>query len=160
MVSALSLGLLNYLVYFADHIESTSEQKISPDSTVIEAVNDLFYDYHIQKKYIKVIGHQVKVIIPSRFHFVPFYRSLVNELQTIDASILSCEERVREKSITIRINRHQKPALHLILYKRSSLSEIAGSVAIIVDDFGYVYNETVRDFLFFPTLLPFPYCPV
>ncbi|MBD3377082.1 hypothetical protein GF406_18785 [candidate division KSB1 bacterium] len=149
-ISALSLGIMNYLVYSEHRNEPAAEQEITPDATVMEVINDLLYDYHIQKKYIQIKDHQIKVIIPSRFRFVSFYRSLQQDLQSIDADIQSCKERVREKNITIRIRRHQKPALELVLNKRSSLSEVVGSVAIIVDDFGYVYNETVREFIFFP----------
>jgi polysaccharide deacetylase 2 family uncharacterized protein YibQ len=50
-------------------------------------------------------------------------------------------------------------ALKVILYQRESMTAVTGQVAIIIDDFGYAYNDLVRKFLFFPKPLTISIIP-
>jgi hypothetical protein len=119
----------------------------------------LFADFHIRSSWISVQDDTLYIHIPDRFRFHHFLATLQQHLSSSDFGIKSCQEQRRNRKIVMVVGKQNGPDVQLVFNRSESLSEVAGRVAIIIDDFGYHYDKTIRSFIVFPDAITLSIIP-
>lgn len=124
-----------------------------------EVARAVLQEFHIPSQRIREKDEEILATIPQGFRFIDFYFRLQQRLQEADGTILRTQEdeKKNRKELTVAVD--GEPAFRLVLTAKASVPAVAGQVAILIDDFGYSYNETVRDFICFPEPLTLSILP-
>ncbi len=138
---------------------------VEPDSTdeTVNAIRNhllpLFADFHIRSSWISLRDDTLYIRIPDRFRFHHFLATLQHHLSSSAFAIKSCQEQRRNRKIVMVLGKQNGPDVQLVFSRSESLSEVAGRVAIIIDDFGYHYDKTIRSFIVFPDAITLSIIP-
>jgi len=89
-------------------------------------------------------GDYIEVQIPRKLNFLQLYSSISRNLKSIKDGFVSCEE-TPNNIFVIKVGKKNVTAYKYIFKSRAPV----GYVAIIIDDFGYVYDDLVKNFLRF-----------
>ena len=131
----------------AQRITRASAEEIT---RVVNAVKEAAADFHVDPKTIRQKNGSYIVPIPKEMRFLDFYFHLKNRLSNIDAGIGQTIDDRKKSSIEMTVLIDEEFAVKLVFLRKQALPSVAGRIAIVIDDFGYSYNEVVKDFLFFP----------
>ena len=149
LISAAVLALLRFVVIpLATRPSRPSPLSAKERENVQHIVRTALDDFFIREAWQERKEDRLKVSIPMNFRFYDFYLDLNDRLKKADAEIVECIENARNTKITATIGKGDRVAERIEFVKRSDLPDAAGLAAIIIDDFGYSYNEVTRNFLF------------
>jgi len=154
ILSALAIILATILLLLDHHPAGKRDVKGPPrtDSLKVTSVTQLtLSDFYVRDKWLKKRRDGLFITIPDKWRFIEFYQELNRRLQQIDATILSCDEDMRNRKITLTVGKHGQPIEKIVFQRKANLSPVAGYAAIIIDDFGYSYNDVVKKFIYFQT---------
>ncbi len=126
--------------------EYADEQEIQKAATVVVK---LLGEYRIRPSLIRDRGATTVATVPKDFHFIEFYAELGKRLDEVDGTLATVREDRARKRIDFDVLVDDKQARHFTLLRRSGLTGVSGKAAVIIDDFGYAYNDLVQDFLTF-----------
>lgn len=150
MVSATILLILNFIVlpvvfnpHFFHHLTTQKQNSIQ------QIVKDVLADNEIDNKMMRQIQDVTEIRLPNQTRFFLLYGELRNRLAMENAEILSCVEDISNGTIHVAVGAHgdvvQKLAFRIVYQKTSN-----PKIALIIDDFGYSFNQMTKDFIFFP----------
>jgi polysaccharide deacetylase 2 family uncharacterized protein YibQ len=120
------------------------EQEIRAASDV---VGKLLGEYRIRPSLIRDRGVSTVATVPRDFHFIEFYAELRERLDDVDGAVTAVKEERAKNRIDFDVLVDDKQARHFTFLRRSGLTGVCGKAAIIIDDFGYSYNDLVQEFL-------------
>jgi len=112
-----------------------------------EAIEAVMREYYIDTSRVRRRDEGLELPVPVSLRFSDFYLSLEGRLQNVGAQIIDCQRLTEKSHYCITVGAGSEPVEHLLIRPQSSNGR---RVALIIDDFGYRYNETVRGFLQFP----------
>ncbi len=145
-ISAILLSVARFIVLPACYREEKPiEIKPHEKQALMECMQSTLAEFYIDKKWQKNSGEYIEVQIPRRMNFLLFYSALAKNMQTIPQGFAGCEEKTG-KSYLVTIGIKEIPVYQFWLKPR----EAVGCVALVIDDFGYVYSKVARDFLRMP----------
>ncbi len=148
---AVVLSILNFVMANAGKDEREGTGVSSADAGRISTViHNTLDEYYIRDSWQKNYDDYLQVYIPEEWKFVEFYRILEQRLRDVDGVILDCSEDLGKGRIELVIGKDGKPAGKIVFLRKANLPVIAGYAAIIIDDFGYTFNKTVKNFIYFP----------
>ncbi len=111
---------------------------------VLQHIKDVFEEYHIQDDWQIQRGSYVEVQIPRKMDFLKLYSSVDKRMEALANTSISCKE-TDENQFLMKINIDEQPACSYLFKRKLPL----GYVAIVIDDFGYDYNNLASEFLRF-----------
>ena len=118
------------------------------NSTVFEVsktTRDVLAQFGIYDDYISQDDSITTILIPREFGFFGFYDALRSALQNIGADILDCRKADNGTLMSIGVRDIVIENLMFVVSRRSTTAQ--GNAAIIIDDFGYSFNNVTRTFL-------------
>ncbi|MBN2411842.1 divergent polysaccharide deacetylase family protein [candidate division KSB1 bacterium] len=116
--------------------------KQSEKEFIKQAVQITFNEFLLTKKRQTDRGDYIEVQIPRKLNFLHLYSSITQNLNNIKDSFVSCEE-TKNNIYVVRVGLKNITVCKYIFKPQA----ILGYVAIIIDDFGYVFNDLVKDYL-------------
>ena len=140
----------------APGLPAASAQEAEP---VLDALRKTMADYRFKSSAIRRSGDAYTASIPGDFNYHRFHFTLQEKLNKGNARVVHTSEDRRRNRVDLTISIDDKKAIKLGLYRRESLSAVHGEAAIIIDDFGYAYNDLVQKFLFYPKPLTISIIP-
>ncbi|HPG38570.1 MAG TPA: divergent polysaccharide deacetylase family protein [bacterium] len=145
-ISAVILSVVRFLVLpVMLRPEKPVELKPEEKQVLMDCMQSTLAEFYIDKKWQKNQGEYIEVQIPRRMNFLLFYSALAKNMQAAPEGFAGCEEKTG-KSYMITMGMKEIPVYKFWLKPR----EAVGCVALIIDDFGYVYSKVARDFLRIP----------
>ena len=158
-ISAVVLAVIRFLILplvLSDGVYvPVSSNKTEQIRTVVKTLCD---DFYINNTLHSFQGKEWSVKVPVKFRLIPFYASLQSELIKIDTDIINCTEK-SNKNVVLTLGDDKGKIVRLSLIKNEKLHDVVGRVAIIIDDFGYNYNDVTKSFLFFEVPLTIAILP-
>lgn len=137
-------------------LPAASAQEAEP---VLDAIRKTMADYRLKSQTIRKREDAYIASLPKDFNFHRFQFNLREKLDDADAQIVQTSEDRRKNRFDLIISIDNKKSIKVVFYRRESLSAVNGQAAIIIDDFGYAYNDLVQKFLFFPKPLTISIIP-
>ena len=110
---------------------------------VMEQVHGVLTTYLVQDDWIRDQGDHIEVQVPRKLNFLKLYGDIEQSVQN-GLVTTSCKE-TGETNYMLDV-RYKDANVCRFLFKRQ---KPLGYVAIIIDDFGYNYNDLAREFLRF-----------
>lgn len=153
LVLTLSAIVLATLRFFVLNQKANAEKTTQSKKVALKAdkiIDLVLKDYHIQEEWITRRQEGIRVLVPREFRFHNFYTDLSYNLHHEKIRVSNCSENLETNTIEIKITKNNKIIKTIFLKESKNLSNIAGYAAIIIDDFGYAYTNTVKEFIFFP----------
>ncbi len=149
LISATCLALLRFVVVpLAMHSPHPSHLSKAESNRIFLVVNNVLSDFYIRDSWRFKKRNYVEIHIPDKFKFVNFYAELNKELETTGIWVIECSENSDQTKITMTLGSGEKTAEKIIFVRKSNLPSTAGLAAIIIDDFGYTYDDVTQEFLF------------
>jgi polysaccharide deacetylase 2 family uncharacterized protein YibQ len=127
-------------------LERAEEKAATEAVTVLRTV---LGEFRVSAGLIRDQGEQLSASVPMDLHFIAFYNALTSRLDDVDGQVRNIKEERAKNRITFDLVVDDKLARHVTFVRRSGLKATSGKAAIIIDDFGYNYNDLVKDFLLF-----------
>lgn len=140
----------------ADLRDRASQEEVDQ---VGEALRKALAAFRMNAPAVRKVELAYSASIPRDLNIHRFTFTLIDELDKIDGEILRIVEDRRKGRLEYTIAVDGDWACRIVLMRRESMSAISGRMAIIVDDFGYVYNDPARKFLFYPQPLTIAILP-
>ncbi len=122
--------------------EKPVEIKQSEREYIKQAMQKTFDEFLLNEKRQTDRGDYIEVQIPRKLNFLRLYSSITQNLNNLKDSFVSCEETTNDYYV-VRIGLKNITACKYIFKPQAAL----GYVAVIIDDFGYVFSDLVKDFL-------------
>ena len=146
---ALVLGLVRFvLVPFVEKSKLPGKLSETETARIIGIIDEVLRDYNIRDLWRIDRGQYEEVRLPKGINFYDLYISMQNRLHRFDASILDISASMDDLKFYLTVGKDKKIARKYIFRYYSQIPEQVGLAAVIIDDFGYSYNEVVRGFLF------------
>lgn len=127
------------------------EKKYSNEDEQKQAIILSFYrvlfDFGIKSEWISAKNISRIVRVPEDLPLVEPYAALINRFKSLDARLFKAETNPRGNRAWIEIGVRDDKLMQVLLLKDNSISRVSGKIAIVIDDFGYSYSSTVKDFL-------------
>ncbi len=127
------------------------EKKYSNEREQKQAIINSFYrvlfDFGIKAEWISGKNISRVVRVPEDLPLVEAYAALINQFESLDARLFKAETNPSGNRAWIEIGVGNEKLIQVLLLKDNSISRINGKIAIVIDDFGYSYGSTVKDFL-------------
>jgi polysaccharide deacetylase 2 family uncharacterized protein YibQ len=137
-------------------LEKADDKDSNEAVTVLRAV---LGEFHVNAGLIRDQGEQFSASVPMDLHFIAFYNELSSRLDDVDGEVRTIKEERAKNRITFDLVVDDKLARHVTFIRRSGLKATSGKAAIIIDDFGYTYNDLVKEFLLFQVPLTISIIP-
>lgn len=109
-------------------------------------VREVLQAYDIDAAALSVVDTLTEVSTPANFQFFDFYNDVRARLQKDGAGVIEVK-RTRSSLIIMSVGKRGVPVEHFLFKPRRVSRAPSGNVAIIIDDFGYSFNKTIREFL-------------
>ncbi|OGC00405.1 hypothetical protein A2V82_12170 [candidate division KSB1 bacterium RBG_16_48_16] len=119
------------------------------DVRVYQVLKNVMQEYNIRERWQRTTDGLTEVTIPENFQFLNMYGRLDQELGKIGYRLLDCLEDSRRHLYEMNIGNDSGIVHRLTFVVKESLPGVAGYVAIIIDDFGYKYDELTKEFINF-----------
>ncbi len=149
LISAIFLTLLRFVVVpLATHSPRSPHLSKAESNRVFTVVNKVLSEFFIRDNWRVKKRDHIEIHIPEKFRFVNFYAALNNELEKTGNRVIACSENSSQTKITMILGSGDKTADKIIFIRKPYLPSTAGVAAIIIDDFGYTYNDVTEEFLF------------
>jgi len=101
--------------------------------------------YEIDENRLVTVDTLTEVTVPQDFPFYRFYKELRKQLAEAHAEIIDCKKS-RSTQLLLTVGKGNVAIEHFI-FKFRQVARRTSRAAIIIDDFGYSFNQMVRDFL-------------
>jgi len=122
------------------------ELRPSEIEEITSEMSNILLEYNIFAGDINYQDSVYIIHVPKKFPLLSCYRGIRNNLESIDAAVLQ-GRRIDEKTIRLKIGKDNLPIGYYEFIKQPINFSTNPRIAIIIDDFGYVENKLVRDFL-------------
>ncbi len=149
-LSAILLAILRFVVFDRETSTKNTRRLDEYSAQANTVITSVLKDYHIQEEWISIREDYVNVLIPNHFRFHNFFTDLSDSLHEHKINVLNCSENMQAGTIQVELAKNDKVIKKILLTRSNTLPNIAGYAAIIIDDFGYAYTNTVKGFIFFP----------
>jgi polysaccharide deacetylase 2 family uncharacterized protein YibQ len=148
-VSAVLLLILRFLP--APRLTAPEKEEIprGVSEAMNRALDEVLEEFYIAKEWRTQRDDVIRVSLPANLNFLDLYLSLIKRVQNIRGHDIECIENLRGNRYTIKFKVDTRVVKEVVFTTKRQLPGKAGTVAIIIDDFGYSYNEVVREFIFF-----------
>ncbi len=158
LASAILLVIANILVDLkirANHPPAQEERDLelaSPTDVekAVAAVKATLQEFHLDPNQVRQKDRTYFVSVPKELQFVEFHLHLGQRLRPMDGKILHTLDDSKQNRYVLTIGVKNKLAGQFFLLRKATLPAKVGRTAIIVDDFGYRYDETINQFICFP----------
>lgn len=129
-------------------VQKPHKPKISAkeSSKIGGMVREVLQAYDIDLSTLSVVDTLTEVPVPADFQLYDFYNDVRVRLKKGGAEVIEVK-RARSSQIVMSVGKRGVPVEHFLFKPRRISRATSGSVAIIIDDFGYSFNKTIRDFL-------------
>ncbi len=145
-VLALALVSINFLVIPAVKSSGPPRIKQQQAAKISETVHAVLSEFAIPPQHISRDDSVTQIKIPHEFDFFAIYKAIRSSLAAMNAEIVSCRK-ATGTSILMSVGKNEQVVDHFLFVKSKRLEISRGSVALVIDDFGYSFNETTRKFL-------------
>ncbi|MBN2356033.1 divergent polysaccharide deacetylase family protein [candidate division KSB1 bacterium] len=166
IVLALANGLLGIVIRSSSdggpRPDRPTEPRHAPSSetaaavTIVKAVLE---EFHISSDRVRQREHVYFVSIPEEMRFIDFHFRLNEKLRDIDGQISRTIDNRKNNRYELTITVDDEQAAKFVFLRKAGLPATVGKLAIIVDDFGYGYNDVVNQFICFPVPLTLAILP-
>ncbi len=142
---ALLLAIINFVLI--PSVKSTAPPKLKQQhaAEISESVRTVLSEYGLQPE-MAPGDTTTQVVYPQDFDFFALYKTIRSRLAVLDAEILTCQK-IGSSSILMSVGKNGQHVEHFLFVKSRRLQLTRGRVALIIDDFGYSFNDVTRDFL-------------
>ncbi len=113
---------------------------------ITSKVIDTLSGYNIFAGDINYRDSVYTIHVPENFPVLSCYRNIRSDLESIDAAVLQGRQ-IDSKTIRLKIGKDSIPIGYYEFVERPISFSANPRIALIIDDFGYVENELVRNFL-------------
>ncbi|MFQ5601860.1 MAG: divergent polysaccharide deacetylase family protein [bacterium] len=110
-------------------------------------VYEILFDYGIRVEWITGDSYHKTVRIPVDLNMLEPYVDLVAKLRDSGAQFLKAETNPTWDEMVIEVAVDGEALFKLTLVQDNALKRIGGKIAIVIDDFGYSFNKTVKEFI-------------
>ncbi|NOY59384.1 MAG: divergent polysaccharide deacetylase family protein [Calditrichaeota bacterium] len=149
LIAAVALAIVRFVIVpLATRGPRPSHLSRAESVRVSMVVDDVLSDFYIRDNWRFKKRDYVEIHIPEKFKFVNFYVELNKKLEAIGIRVIECSENPVQTKITMTLGSGKKTADKIVFIRKSNLPSTAGVAAIIIDDFGYSYNDVTQEFLF------------
>lgn len=125
----------------------------------VRILRTVLAEFRVGSSLIREKDDQLTATVPHDLHFIAFYAELSRRLDEVDGAMSRVKEDRARNRIHFDLMVDDKLAQHITFVRRSGLKATSGKAAIIIDDFGYVYNDLVKEFLVFQAPLTISIIP-
>ncbi len=140
----------------ADPRNRASQEEVEQ---VGEALRKALANFRLTAPAVRRSGDAYTVSIPRNLNIHRLQFELMEQLDKVDGKIVRTIEERRKERMEYTVEVDGDWACRIVLMQRESIPAVSGRIAIIVDDFGYVNNELVRKFLYYPKPLTIAILP-
>lgn len=126
---------------------------------VSQIVVGVLAEYNIRDKWIAKRKGYYEVGVPSRIQLYNLCAEIRARLDASGAQVVKCSEDLRTNKIELTVGRDNKLGEKFVLVQRAIQPTKTGTAAIIIDDFGYAYDNVVKEFILFPKRLTLSIIP-
>ncbi|NLP10563.1 divergent polysaccharide deacetylase family protein [bacterium] len=116
-------------------------------AAVVEVLTQLLGEFHIRENLIRDTGSTYTATVPKQLPVIDFLSELRRRLDKVDGRLEHIKDDRARSRIDADLLVDDKLARRVTLWRRSGLRTASGKAAIIIDDFGYAYNNLVKEFL-------------
>lgn len=85
--------------------------------------------------------------------------ALIEQLDKVDGKIIHTVEDRRRGRLEYTVTVDGDWACRIVLLRRETIAAVTGKIALVIDDFGYAYNDLARKFIFYPKPLTLAILP-
>ena len=111
------------------------------------AIDDVLNRNNIQYDWITQDGAKKTIRIPKQIPLIKICKEVVSNVQEYGGQILKSYEEIRTGEIVLEIGYKNKIIQNLRFKHDAQLKPQVGTIAIIIDDFGYALTDVVQNFL-------------
>lgn len=149
LIAAVVLAVARFVIVpLATRAPRISHLSNIESGRVSMVLNKVLSDFYVRDNWRFKKRDHVEIHIPEKFKFVNFYVELNKKLEAIGIRVIECSENPDQTRITMTLGSGKKTADKIVFIRKSNLPSTAGVAAIIIDDFGYSYNDVTQEFLF------------
>jgi len=116
----------------------------SKEERIRLATDRVLTNFGLRVEWIKYRGADRDVRVPKELHPLVIYQGLSNQVRQLGGKVESGVEDLRTGNAELTYSFAGKTLGKIRLLPDASITRHAGKIAIIIDDFGYTMNETVK----------------
>jgi len=109
----------------------------------------ILFAHGVRVEWIEGKGYFKKARIPRDLPVDVPYAAIVARIRNLGGTLLRAESNPKGDRSIIEVAFNQEPLFHFTLIRDADISRVSGRIAIVIDDFGYKMDSTVREFLSF-----------
>lgn len=119
----------------------------SKEDRIRLATDRVLTNFGLRVEWIKYRGADREVRVPKELHPLVIYQGLSNQVRQLGGKVESGVEDLRTGNTELTYSFAGKTLGKIRLIPDATITRHAGKIAIIIDDFGYTMNETVKSLL-------------
>jgi polysaccharide deacetylase 2 family uncharacterized protein YibQ len=159
-ISMVVLALLRFvLIPFIGKSKEPARLNETDAKHVSQLVLETLAEYGIQDKWIAKKKSYFEVSVPTSLQLYDLYASISEHLEEEGAQVLKCTGDQQNEKIDLIVGKNNKAGNRFLLVWRPVHPAMAGVAAIIIDDFGYGYDNVVKEFILFPKAITLSVIP-
>ena len=116
----------------------------SKEERIRLATDRVLTNFGLRVEWIKYRGPDRDVRVPKELHPLVIYQGLSNQVRQLGGKVESGVEDLRTGNTELAYSFAGKTLGKIRLIPDATITRHAGKIAIIIDDFGYTMNETVK----------------
>lgn len=107
----------------------------------------VLFDYGIRVDWISGDTRHKTVRIPKDLAPVSAYAALVNEIRRLGGEILIAEASPSGETMELEVGLDAAPLFRVTLVYDRGIQRTNGKIAVVIDDFGFFYDDLIKGFL-------------
>lgn len=145
-VLAMILIIINFIVIPAVNSNAPDKVKRQTALQISDTVHSVLTEFGIPERHITPDDSVTRVLISEDFDFFAVYRVIRAQLELLDAEIIDCQKAGAE-SILMSVGKQGRVVDYFLFVHSERVQLSRGRAALIIDDFGYSFNDLTREFL-------------
>ncbi|MFQ5750552.1 MAG: divergent polysaccharide deacetylase family protein [bacterium] len=111
------------------------------------SIYQVLFDYGIRVDWLAGDSRYKTVRIPADLPLTEPYVDLLFNIRNLGGQLLKAETNPKGDKMVIEVGLNDEALFQLTLVSDASLKRVGGKIAIVIDDFGYVFSSLVKQFL-------------
>lgn len=124
-----------------------------------EALRKTLDAFRLKAPAVRKSGEAWTASIPRDLNIHRLTFALIEQLDEVDGKIIHTLEDRRKGRLEYTVTVDGDWACRIVLLRREAIAAVTGKIALVIDDFGYAYNDLARKFIFYPKPLTLSILP-
>jgi len=155
-VSALTLSFLRY--YGLPWVEKWQAEKLRRarlprQFVILEEIGRVWEEFGIDKKWMTSDDKGKRIRTPADVPLIAVSREIFRRAEKLGGQVLTSQEDLKTRRVVIEIGYEGQSLQRYTLSHDPNVRRATGKIALVIDDFGYGFDEVTREFLQLPVTI-------